>query len=103
SAFASNSEYPMPIDELVDRLFVPLALVIVLFLGTAASLVRRSQKIDAWPLRSEADVRGQAAARAAMAEARRILGRAAWRALLLVSLLFAGVTLLNDLAASMRG
>ena len=93
----------MPINELVDRLFIPLALAIVLFLGLAAHLVRRSQKIDAWPLRSEADVRGQAAARAAMAEARRILGRAAWRALLLVSLLFAGVTLLNDLSAALRG
>ena len=45
------------------------------------------------------DIRGQAAARAALAQARRILGRAAWRAFLLVSLLFAGVTLLNDLAA----
>ena len=92
----------MPISELIDRLFVPLALAIVLIFGTAAYLVRRSVKIDAWPLRTEDDVRGQAAARAALAEARRILGRAAWRALLLVSLLFAGVALLNDLAA-MRG
>lgn len=93
----------MPIHELVDRLFIPLALALVLILGTAAYLVRRSLKIDAWPLRSEADVRGQAAARAAVAEARRILGRAAWRAVLLVSLLFAGVALLNDLAAAVRG
>jgi len=93
----------MPINELVDRLFVPLALAIVLLLTTAAYLVRRSLKIDDWPVRSEADVRGKAAARAAITEARRILGRAAWRALLLVSLLFAGVTLLNDLTASMRG
>ena len=92
----------MPINELVDRLFIPLALAIVLLLGTAAYLVRRSLKIDAWPLRSDEDVRGQAAARAAVAEARRILGRAAWRALLMVSLLFAGVTLLNDLAAAVR-
>ena len=53
----------MPIYELVDRLFIPLALAIVLLLGTAAYLVRRSQKIDAWPLRSDEDVRGQAAAR----------------------------------------
>lgn len=89
----------MPIYELVDRLFIPLALAIVLLLATAAYLVRRSLKIDAWPLRSEDDVRGQAAARAAVAQAGRILGRAAWRALLLVSLLFAGVALLNDLAA----
>lgn len=88
----------MPIHELIDRLFIPLSLAIVLILGTSAYLVRRSQKIDRWPLRSEADVRGQAAARAALSEARRILGRAAWRAALLVSLLFAGVRLLNDLA-----
>jgi hypothetical protein len=92
----------MPIHELVDRLFIPLALAIVLLLGTAAYLIRRSQKIDAWPLRSDDDVRGQAAARAAVAHARRILGRAAWRALLMVSLLFAGVTLLNDLASALR-
>jgi hypothetical protein len=89
----------MPINELVNRLFVPLALAIVLLLGTAAYLVRRSVKIDDWPIRSDADVRGQAAARAAVAEARRILGRAAWRAVLLVSLLFAGVSLLNDLSS----
>jgi len=93
----------MPIHELIDRLFFPLALAIVLLLGTAAYLVRRSLKIDAWPLRSDDDVRGQAKARAAVAEARRILGRAAWRALLLVSLLFAGVTLLNDLSAVLHG
>lgn len=93
----------MPINELVDKLFIPLAFAIVLLLGTAAYLVRRSQKIDNWPLRSDDDVRGQAAARAAIAEARRILGRAAWRAVLLVSLLFAGVQLLNDLAATVRG
>ena len=93
----------MPIYELVDRLFIPLALAIVLLLGTAAYLIRRSQKIDAWPLRTDEDFRGQAAARAAVAEARRILGRAAWRAVLLVSLLFAGVRLLNDLAATIRG
>lgn len=89
----------MPINELVDRLFVPLALATVLLLGTAAYLVRRSLKIDQWPLRTEDDVRGQAAARAALTKARRILGRAAWRALLLVSLLFAGVALLNELVA----
>jgi hypothetical protein len=89
----------MPISELIDRLFIPLAAAIVLILGTSAYLVRRSVKIDAWPLRTDDDIRGQAAARAALAQARRILGRAAWRALLLVSLLFAGVALLNDLAA----
>ncbi|HKW47190.1 MAG TPA: hypothetical protein VJN70_07085 [Gemmatimonadaceae bacterium] len=89
----------MPISELIDRLFVPLAIATVLILGTSAYLVRRSVKIDAWPIRTDDDIRGQAAARAALAEARRILGRAAWRALLLVSLLFAGVALLNDLAA----
>lgn len=89
----------MPIYELIDRLFLPLSIAIVLILGTAAYLVRRSVKIDAWPLRTDDDIRGQAAARAALAEARRILRRAAWRALLLVSLLFAGVALLNDLAA----
>ncbi|HKW11360.1 MAG TPA: hypothetical protein VJO33_13340 [Gemmatimonadaceae bacterium] len=89
----------MPINELVDRLFVPIALAVVLLLGTAAYLVRRSLKIDEWPLRSEDDVRGKAAARAALTQARRILGRAAWRALLLVSLLFAGVALLNQLAS----
>jgi hypothetical protein len=93
----------MPIYELVDRLFIPLALAIVLLLGTAAYLVRRSQKIDAWPLRTDEDFRGQAAARAAVAEARRILARAAWRAVLLVSLLFAGVRLLNELAVAIRG
>jgi hypothetical protein len=89
----------MPLHELIDRLFVPLASAIVLILGTAAYLVRRSVKIDDWPLRSEEDVRGQAAARAAVAEARRILGRATWRAVLLVSLLFAGVALLNELSS----
>ena len=88
----------MPINELIDRLFIPLSLAIVLILATGAYLVRRSQKIDNWPLRSDADVRGQAAARAALSEARRILGRATWRAVLLVSLLFAGVRLLNDLS-----
>jgi hypothetical protein len=93
----------MPIHDLIDQLFVPLAFAIVLILGTSAYLVRRSQKIDNWPLRSEADVRGQAAARAALTQARRILGRAAWRALLLVSLLFAGISLLNDLAGSLHG
>ena len=93
----------MPINELVDQLFIPLALAIVLLLGTAAYLVRRSAKIDAWPLRSDTDIRGQAAARAALTQARRILGRAAWRALLLVSLLIAGVTLLNDLSAGIHG
>ena len=93
----------MPLHALIDRLFIPLALAIVLILGTAAYLVRRSAKIDAWPLRSEKDVRGQAAARAAVAEARRILGRAAWRAILLVSLLLAGVALLNELASGTWG
>ena len=91
----------MPIHELIDRLFIPLASAIVLILGTAAYLVRRSSKIDAWPLRSDEDVRGQAAARAAVAEARRILGRATWRAVLLVSLLFAGVALLNELSTGL--
>ncbi|HEY2375331.1 MAG TPA: hypothetical protein VGH98_05095 [Gemmatimonadaceae bacterium] len=89
----------MPISELIDRLFLPLSLAVVLILSTAAYLVRRSIKIDAWPLRNDDDVRGQAAARAALARARRILGITAWRAALLVSLLFAGVALLNDLAA----
>lgn len=89
----------MPISELIDQLYVPLAIAIVLILGTSAYLVRRSVKIDAWPIRTDDDIRGQAAARAALAQARRILGRAAWRALLLVSLLFAGVALLNELAA----
>ncbi|HZI40407.1 MAG TPA: hypothetical protein VFD67_01845 [Gemmatimonadaceae bacterium] len=93
----------MPIYQLVDRLFFPLALAVVLLLGMAAYLVRRSVKIDDWPLRSDDDVRGQAAARAALSQARRILGRATWRAILLVSLLFAGLTLLNDLAAGVRG
>ena len=91
----------MPIHELIDQLFIPLASAIVLILATAAYLVRRSLKIDAWPLRSEEDVRGQAAARAAVAEARRILGRATWRAVLLVSLLFAGVALLNELSTGL--
>lgn len=93
----------MPIHELIDRLFIPLACAVVLILGTSAYLVRRSLKIDSWPLRSEADIRGQAAARAALSEARRILGRAAWRAVLLISLLFAGISLLNDLAGAFRG
>ena len=92
----------MPINELVDRLFIPLALAVVLLLGTAAYLVRRSAKIDAWPLRGDADIRGQAAARAALRQARRILGVAAWRAVLLVSLLFAGVTLLNELSGAIH-
>lgn len=87
----------MPIHEVIDRLFFPLAIVIVLLLATAAYLVRRSARIDAWPLRSDEDVLGQAAARAAVAEASRILGRAALRAALLVSLLFGGIALLNQL------
>ena len=91
----------MPIHELIDKLFIPLASAIVLILAAAAYLVRRSLKIDAWPLRSADDVRGQAAARAAVAEARRILGRATWRAVLLVSLLFAGVALLNELSTGL--
>jgi hypothetical protein len=93
----------MPIHELIDRLFIPLASAIVLILGTAAYLVRRSMKIDRWPIRSEADLRGQAAARAALAEAKKILARAAFRAVLLVSLLFAGVALLNELASGVWG
>lgn len=87
----------MSIHEAIDRLFYPLASAIVLLLGTAAYLVRRSSKIDAWPLRSDADIAGQAAARAANAEAGRILGRAAVRAVLLVTLLFSGIALLNQL------
>jgi hypothetical protein len=93
----------MPIHELIDRLFIPLASAIVLLLGAGAYLVRRSLKIDRWPLRSDDDVRGQAAARAAVTEARRILGRAAFRAVLLISLLFAGVVLLNQLASGVWG
>ena len=93
----------MPLHMLIDRLFIPLATAIVLLLGAAAYLVRRSVKIDDWPVRTDDDVRGQAAARAAVAEARRILGRAAWRALLLVMLLFAGVALLNELANGLLG
>ena len=93
----------MPINELVDKLFVPLAFAIVLLVGTAAYLVRRSVKIDEWPIRNDADVRGQAAARAAVTEARRILGRAAWRAVLMVSLLFSGVALLNELTSVIGG
>ena len=93
----------MPIHELIDRLFIPLASAIVLILGTAAYLVRRSMKIDNWPIRSEDDLRGQAAARAALAEAKKILARTAFRALLLVSLLFAGVALLNELASGVWG
>jgi len=93
----------MPIHELIDRLFIPLASAVVLILGTAAYLVRRSMKIDNWPIRSEDDLRGQAAARAALAEAKKILARAALRAVLLVSLLFAGVALLNELASGVWG
>jgi hypothetical protein len=87
----------MPIYEIIDRLYFPLALSIVLVLGTAAYLIRRSAKIDAWPVRSDQDLAGQAAARAAVAQARRILGRAVLRALLLVTALIGGVTLLNAL------
>jgi len=93
----------MPIHELIDRLFIPLASAVVLILGTAAYLVRRSMKIDNWPIRSEDDLHGQAAARAALAEAKKILARAALRAVLLVSLLFAGVALLNELASGVWG
>lgn len=85
----------MPIHELIDRLYVPLALDIVLILGTAAHLVRRSALIDRWPLRSDDDRRGQARARVAVGEAARILGQTTLRAVLLVSLLVAGVLALN--------
>ena len=87
----------MPIHELIDRLYVPLAFAIVLIMGTAAHLVRQSSRIDRWPLRSDDDVRGQALARAAVLEAGRILGRTTLRAALLVTLLFSGVALLNQL------
>ena len=87
----------MPIHEVVDRLYFPLALSIVLVLGTAAYLIRRSAKIDAWPVRSDQDLAGRAAARAAVTQARRILGRAVIRALLLVTALLGGLTLLNAL------
>lgn len=86
-----------PIHELVDRLFLPLAAAIALLLGTGAYLLRRSSRIDAWQPRSEADQRTRAAAQAAVTAAGRILGLAALRALLLVSLLFGGVALLNSL------
>lgn len=85
------------IHELVDRLFLPMAAAVVLLLGTGAYLVRRSMKIDAWIPRSDEETRARAAAQAAVAAAGRILGLAVFRALLLVSLLFGGVVLLNHL------
>lgn len=93
----------MPIHTLIDRLFLPMAFAIVLILGAAAYLVRRSIKIDDWPIRSDEDVRGQAVARSAVAEARRVLRRAALRAILLVSLLIGGVLLLNELVGGTFG
>jgi hypothetical protein len=86
-----------PIPELVDRLFLPIGAAVVLLLGTGAYLLRRSMKIDAWTPRSDEETRARSAAQAAVAAAGRILGLAAFRALLLLSLLFGGVALLNHL------
>lgn len=87
----------MSITEALSRLFLPLAAAIVFVLGHAAYLVRRSIRIDAWPIRSEEDLAGQAAARKALAESRRILVRATANGMLLVVLLLSSLYILETL------
>lgn len=83
----------MTIAELIDRLWIPLALAIVLFGAQAAYLVHRSLRLD----RSEERYGPQPAARNSIRESRRILLRALARALALVVLLFSAVYLLSTL------
>ena len=83
----------MTLGELIDRLWIPLVVAIVLVGAQAAYLLRRSIRLD----RSEERFGKQPAARASIRESWRILGRATIRALGLVALLFASVYLLSIL------
>ena len=83
----------MTLSELIDRLWIPIVLAIVLFGAQAAYLIHRSLKLD----RSEERFGPQPAARQTIKESRRILVRALLRALALVVLLFSSVYLLSTL------
>jgi hypothetical protein len=85
----------MPLHELIDKLWIPLALAIFLFGAQAAYLIHRSLKLD----RSEERYGPQPAARDSLRESRRILVRAFVRALALVVLLFSSVYLLSVLTS----
>lgn len=85
----------MTLHELVDRLWIPLALGILLFGAQAAYLIHRSIRLD----RSEERFGPQPAARDSIRESRRILVRAFVRALALVILLFSSVYLLSMLSS----
>ena len=85
----------MTLHDLIDRLWIPLALGILLFGAQAAYLIHRSLKLD----RSEERFGEQPAARDSIRESRRILLRAFLRALALVILLFSSVYLLSTLSS----
>lgn len=83
----------MSIGELIDRLWIPLVVAIVLVGAQAAYLIRRSIRLD----RSEERFGVQPAARARIHESWRILLRATIRVAGIVALLFASVYLLSIL------
>jgi len=85
----------MTLHEVIDRLWIPLALGILLIGAQAAYLVHRSLRLD----RSEERFGPQPAARDSIRESRRILLRALVRALALVILLFSSVYLLSMLSS----
>jgi hypothetical protein len=85
----------MTLHEVIDRLWIPLALGILLFGAQAAYLIHRSIRLD----RSEERFGPQPAARDSIRESRRILVRAFLRALALVVLLFSSVYLLSVLSS----
>lgn len=90
----------MTMGELVDRLWVPLSVAIVLLGGLAAYLLLRSKKLDELqdkPGKTESEIEFLVAAREALRQSRKILLRTTVQALLLVLLLFAAVYLLNEL------
>jgi hypothetical protein len=89
----------MSLNELLDRLWIPIALAVILFGAQAAYLIRRSLRLD----RSEERFGPQPAARAGIRESRRILLRAFVRALALVVLLFSSVYLLSTLSSCFGG
>ena len=85
---------------LIDRLWVPLSVAIVLLGGLAAYLLLRSKKLDELqdkPGKTEQEVEFLVAARAALRQSRKILLRTTIQAILLVLLLFAAVYLLNEM------
>jgi len=90
-----HSRERMTLHQLVDRLWIPLALGILLFGAQAAYLIHRSLRLD----RSEERFGPQPAARNSLRESRRILVRAFVRALALVTLLFSAVYLLSVLSS----